>query len=512
MMADPQVLIVGAGPTGLVLALWLAKLGVPFRIIEKNSGPGQTSRAMAVQARTLEFYRQVGIADEVVRRGIKAERFRLHRNGRGKDTVLSFGDFGKDLSPYPFVLTFPQDEHERLLGEVLSGLGTKIEWNTELTGFTNVSDGIEATLRANGQEKKCAVSFLCGCDGVHSAVREGLELKFPGGIYDQMFFVADLAADGAPVNGDINFFLGLHQLCLTFPIRTTGMVRLIGILPKEAAGRDNVTFEDIRENFEKTLSIHVDKVNWFSTYHVHHRVAEHFRMGRVFLCGDAGHLHSPAGGQGMNTGIGDAVNLSWKLAAVLGGKASDSILDSYETERIACAKTLVSSTDRAFRALVQDNLVGEAMRGFVFPHLLPYLFEVSVVRRLQFRLVSQTRINYRNSPLSEGIAGNVHGGDRLPWVDVSEGGNFAPLKSLDWQIHIYGQAGDALRRAAFDSKLALHEFDWSEQADRAGLKRDAMYLVRPDGHVALADSTQDVGKLRRFVSRFKIAPFQPSPS
>jgi hypothetical protein len=290
------------------------------------------------------------------------------------------------------------------------------------------------------------------------------------------------------------------------------MVRLIGILPREAAGRENVTFEDIRENFEKTLSIHVDKINWFSTYHVHHRVAEHFRMGRVFLCGDAGHVHSPAGGQGMNTGIGDAVNLSWKLAALLGGRADESILDSYETERIAFAKTLVSSTDRAFRALVQNNLVGEVMRGLVFPHLLPYLFEVSAVRKLQFRLVSQTRINYRNSPLSEGIAGEVHGGDRLPWVDGTEGGNFAPLKSLDWQIHVYGQAGDALRRAAIDSKLALHQFAWSEQADHAGLGRDAMYLLRPDGHVALADSKQDVGNLHGYLSKFKIAPFQPTPA
>jgi hypothetical protein len=213
----------------------------------------------------------------------------------------------------------------------------------------------------------------------------------------------------------------------------------------------------------------------------------------------------------MNTGIGDAVNLSWKLAAVLRGNADVSVLDSYETERIAFAQTLVSGTDRAFRALVQDNLVGEVMRGLVFPHLLPLLFEVSAMRRLQFRFVSQTRINYRNSLLSEGIAGGVRGGDRLPWADATGGGNFAPLKSLDWQIHVYGQTGSGLRQAASDSRLALHRFAWSEQADRAGLERDAMYLVRPDGHVALADPKQDARKIRSFLSRFKIAPFQPTP-
>ena len=510
-MRDPQILIVGAGPTGLVMALWLAKLGVPFRIIEKNGGPGQTSRAMAVHARTLEFYRQLGIADEVVRRGIKVERMRLHEGG-GDGSVLNFSDFGKGLSPYPFILTFPQDEHERLLGERLHAMGVQVEWNTELSGFTDAGDHIEAILKADGKEEKCATSFLCGCDGAHSAVREGLKLKFPGGIYEQMFFVADLAADGAPANGDVNFFLGTHQLCLTFPIRTTGMVRLIGILPREVAGRENVVFDDIREHFEKMLSLHVHKVNWFSTYHVHHRVAEHFRLGRVFLSGDAGHVHSPAGGQGMNTGIGDAVNLSWKLAAVLARKADYSLIDTYETERIAFAHSLVSTTDRLFRAVVQENLAGEIVRSILFPHVIPFLMGFSPIRSSQFRLISQTRISYRHSPLSEGNAGDVRGGDRLPWVETDDGANFAPLTSLDWQVHVYGQASQALRRVASDANLALHEFAWKAPAEHAGLERDALYLVRPDGHIALANSKQDVEKLRQFLSKFKITPFHATSS
>ena len=493
------------------MALWLAKLRVPFRIIEKNSGPGQTSRAMAVHARTLEFYRQIGIADEVVRRGIKAERMRLHEGG-GDVSVLNFGDFGKGLSPYPFILTFPQDEHERLLGERLGAMGVRVEWNTELSGFTDVGNHVEATLKSGGKEEKCAAKFLCGCDGAHSAVRDGMKLKFSGGIYEQMFFVADVAADGAPANGDINFFLGPHQLCLTFPIRTTGMVRLIGILPREVAARRNVVFDDIREQFEKALSLRVHQVNWFSTYHVHHRVAEHFRRGRVFLCGDAGHVHSPAGGQGMNTGIGDAVNLSWKLAAVLARKAEDALIDTYETERIAFAHSLVSTTDRLFRAVVQESLAGEVVRTILFPRVIPFLMGFSPIRRFQFRLISQTRINYRHSRLSEGNAGVVRGGDRLPWVETNDGGNFAPLTSLDWQIHVYGKAGEALRRAASEANLALHEFAWNAPAEHADLERDALYLVRPDGYIAFANSRQDVEKLRQFLSRFKIAPFHAMPS
>jgi 2-polyprenyl-6-methoxyphenol hydroxylase-like FAD-dependent oxidoreductase len=505
-MAETQVLIVGAGPTGLVMALWLARLGVRFRIVEKHDGPGQTSRAMAVHARTLEFYRQLGFADEAVRAGIKLERLRLREGGR-EVALLEFGDFGKGLSPYPFILSFPQDEHERLLGEKLSALGVRIEWNSELVGFSVGEEHVATTIRRNGRVEVCQVSFVCGCDGVHSTVREHLKLKFPGGIYQQMFFVADVRADG--VNGDVNFCLAANDLCLAFPIRSSGMVRLIGIVPPELSGREDLSFEDLRCHLEGLLSLRVDNVNWFSTYHVHHRVADRFRVGRAFVAGDAGHVHSPAGGQGMNTGIGDAVNLSWKLAAVLKQKADIAILETYEPERMSFAHTLVATTDRLFRAVVRENIAGEIVRTMLLPHLLPRLMGFSAIQRAQFRRVSQTRINYRQSSLSEGSAGDLRGGDRLPWVDATDEGNFGPLKSLDWQIHVYGRASQDLQKAAEDCSMALHEFAWNEPTQQAGLERDALYLVRPDGHIAFADSRQDVRRLRDFLSRFKIASLAP---
>jgi 2-polyprenyl-6-methoxyphenol hydroxylase-like FAD-dependent oxidoreductase len=508
-MAETQILIVGAGPTGLVMALWLAKLGVRFRIIEKHSGPGQTSRAMAVHARTLEFYRQLGFADEAVRAGIKLERLRLRERSR-EVVLLDFGDFGKGLSPYPFILSFPQDQHERLLGEKLNALGVEIEWNSELVGFNIEDEHVTATIRRNGLDEICRVSFVCGCDGVHSTVRQNLNLKFPGGIYQQMFFVADVRADGAAVNGEVDFYLAPNDLCLAFPIRTSGMVRLIGIVPLELSDRKDLSFEDLRDHFERLLPLRVENVNWFSSYHVHHRVAEHFRVGRLFVAGDAGHVHSPAGGQGMNTGIGDAVNLSWKLAAVLKKKAGVEILDTYELERMRFARTLVSTTDRLFQALVRENAAGEIVRSMLLPHLLPWLMRFPAVRRAQFRLISQTRISYRHSPLSKGSTGALQGGDRLPWVDATEEGNFAPLSSLDWQIHVYGKASQDLHKAAGACSMALHEFAWDEHSQGAGLKRDALYLVRPDGHIALADSRQDVARLQDFLSRFKIGSFGPT--
>jgi 2-polyprenyl-6-methoxyphenol hydroxylase-like FAD-dependent oxidoreductase len=502
-MPESEVLIVGAGPTGLIMAVWLARLGVPFRIIEKNSGPGQTSRAMAVQARTLEYYRQLGFGDEVVYAGIKVEKLRLLKGGR-KVAELPFGDFGKELSPYPFVLTYPQDEHERFLGEKLRALGVAIEWNTTLLRFKDTGDGIEASLCKDGKEETCRASYICGCDGVHSSVREGMKLTFPGGTYRQLLFVTDVAAQGASLIGEADFCLAANQLLLAFPIRSSGMVRLIGIVPPEVADRKELTFDDIYGYLKPMLEMRVEKVNWFSIYHAHHRVADHFRAGRAFVAGDAGHVHSPAGGQGMNTGIGDAINLSWKLAASVKGKADPSILDTYEVERLAFARLLVSSTDKVFQSIVQENIAGEIVRTILFPYLLPFLLGFSAVRRAQFRLVSQTRINYRQSPLSEGSTGDVEGGDRLPWMGTSDGGNFEPLKSLDWQIHIYGNASTDLRRFARERGLVTHEFPWSEAAYQAGFERDSLYLVRPDGHVALAENKQHIEKLGSYLSRFKI--------
>ena len=212
------------------------------------------------------------------------------------------------------------------------------------------------------------------------------------------------------------------------------------------------------------MSIDVERVNWFSTYRVHHRVADHFRKGCAFLLGDAAHIHSPVGGQGMNTGIGDAVNLAWKLAAVLDGRAPASLLDSYEPERIAFARRLVATTDQAFTGVTSDGAIARRVRLNLVPLLMPPLFSLAMVRRFMFRTVSQTSVNYRGSSLSEGRAGKVEGGDRLPWVKADPSGgtkdNFAPLRSLDWQVHVYGDVRAELEAVCEERKLPLHVFPW----------------------------------------------------
>jgi 2-polyprenyl-6-methoxyphenol hydroxylase-like FAD-dependent oxidoreductase len=463
---------------------------------------------MVVQARTLEFYGQYGFAEEVVNEGIAAETAHVLEAGspdHGREVVsFSFKELGNGLSPYPFALAYAQDDHERFLIGKLKNLGVEVEWGAKLTGFEEREDGFTATIeRQNGGAQQAIAAYICGCDGAHSRVRETLKIGFPGGDYEQRFYVADVKIDRGFVR-DLWISLGEHILSLMFPVRSSGMQRLIGLVPEELSNRESLSFEDIRGHVEPLLDIKVTEVNWFSTYRVHHRVAENFCVRRAFLVGDAAHIHSPAGGQGMNTGIGDAMNLGWKLAHVLQGRAAKSLLDSYEPERIGFARTLVSTTDRAFTGLVKEGLLGEFVRRIVAPMIFSLGTRFALTRHAIFRTISQTRIHYPESALSEGTAGEVEGGDRLPWTGLGGDDNFKPLQSLDWQAHVYGDVGPGLQTACQQINLPLHRFKWNEGANRAGMKRDALYLVRPDGYVALASADQDVDRLKSYRDRFQL--------
>ena len=483
------MLITGAGPTGLVLGLWLTRLGVPVRIVDKAAKPGTTSRALAVQARTLEFYRQIGLADTVVARGREVAAANMWVAGRHVARAV-FGDMGAGISPYAYAFIFPQDEHERLLIDRLQVAGVSVERQTELADFEDHGDRIVARLkREDGRIDTCEATFIAGCDGAHSRVREALAIDFPGGTYEHLFYVADVDAHGAVMNGDIHVALDRSDFLAVFPLKGAHRARLVGTVRDDLAHRgDDLSWDDVARRVIEWLRIGVDAVNWFSTYHVHHRVAGRFRRGRAFLLGDAAHIHSPVGGQGMNTGIGDAVNLAWKLAAALHGHADERVLDTYEPERMAFARRLVATTDQAFTGVTSSTRMARAIRLGVVPVVLPALVRSRGFRRFAFRTISQTAINYRGSALSEGAAGEIRGGDRLPWVQFDTDGhdNFATLTSLDWQVHVYGAAAPEIRSICHQRHLPLHEFAWRLAMRRAGLRRNALYLVRPDGYIALA--------------------------
>jgi 2-polyprenyl-6-methoxyphenol hydroxylase-like FAD-dependent oxidoreductase len=377
-MSDTQVLITGAGPTGLVLALWLSRLGVRVRLVDKVAEPGTTSRALVMHARTLEFYRQVGLAESIVEQALEFVSANLWVKGR-KATRVVFGPMGQGLSPFPYMLILPQDQHERLLIERLAETGVQVERRTELLGFEDRDGRVLARLRRpDGTEEACKADYLAGCDGARSTVREVLGAGFPGGTYSHLFYVADVEASGPVMNGELHVALDEAEFLAVFPMKGAGRARLIGTVRQEAEGeRETLSWDDVGKVVIGRLGITVERVNWFSTYQVHHRVADHFQRSRAFLLGDAAHIHSPVGGQGMNTGIGDAVNLAWKLAAVLHGRAEPSLLDTYEPERIAFARRLVASTDRRCAACASPAGRVETLSPPHVPHDLPDRGELS---------------------------------------------------------------------------------------------------------------------------------------
>lgn len=499
----------GAGPTGLALAIWLARFGVRFRVVDKRHEVAPESRALGVHARTLEFYRQLGFAKDVVDGGVVVPSINLWTRGR-RVVSVPFRNVGQGLTPFPFVMDFAQDEHERLLVAQLARLGVTVERDTELTTFVEETGGVRATLRgADGTVESCRCDYIAGCDGAHSAVRSTLGIQFGGGTYEHLFYVADVVARGQAVDDGIHVDLDTSDLLALFDMKGAGHVRLVGMVRSDVRPGDehSVTFGDVGRTPIEHMRLDVERVNWFSTYRVHHRVATRFRVGRAFLLGDAAHVHSPVGAQGMNTGIGDATNLGWKLATVLRGEGDDALLESYEIERIAFARRLVATTDRAFATATQAGGLAAFVRTRLFPLAIGLLGRIDVARKWLFRTVSQIAISYHDSPLSEGRAGRVRAGDRLPWVSPareSDEDNFAPLASLRWQVHVYGDAKPDLRDLCSGLRLALHAFQWRPAMRRAGLARNATYLVRPDGYVAVADPSGSAERLRAYVSQRRL--------
>ncbi|MFC3418726.1 FAD-dependent monooxygenase [Salinicoccus hispanicus] len=495
---EKEVLIVGAGPTGLALGLGLEKQGVPFRIIDKNTGPGTTSRAMVIHARTLEFYRQLGVAHKLTDAGIVEDAVHLYKNRQAVARV-PLGEMGRGLSPYPFVLSLAQDIHESILIEHLKSKGIEVEWQTSLVDFEEKADHLEAAISRNGRQCDSRFAYICGCDGAHSTVRKQLNIGFPGGTYSQVFFVADTVNE-KPFKGFSAGFRG-SDFKLALNIRTTGNVRLIGIIP-ESLLEDGPpeTFSPLIPHVEKVLPVKVGKVNWYSSYKVHHRVAEIFRQGRVFILGDAAHIHSPAGGQGMNTGIGDAFNLAWKLAMVLQNRMDARILETYETERITFARKLVATTDRAFQLVIGSRMI----RNIVIPKVIPKLFGIRKLRMQVFKMLSQTKLSYRDSPLSRGKVGGIRAGDRLPWIRMDDGDNFEPLESADWQMHVYGKPNTSIKRLSDIYGIPLHYTSWTQEMKHRGVKKDSAFLVRPDGHIGVATTTRHTDVIKQYVEEYDI--------
>jgi 2-polyprenyl-6-methoxyphenol hydroxylase-like FAD-dependent oxidoreductase len=478
--ATSEVLIVGAGPSGLLLALELCRHGIRPRVVDALPGPSPLSRAVVMHARTLELLDRHGLAEQFVAQGEVARGVALRRAGKVVATAR-LGAVGEGISPFPFVLLISQDQTETLLRTALATEGVTVEWGTTIKELAQDEAGATATLQTRGgQSETMRVAYIAGCDGARSAVRHALNIEFPGGTYEQLFFVADtvmegLSHEGTGVERLIQVSLAPRTFYGFLPM-PQGRTRIIGLLPAGLA-QETATFADVQPALEAAEQIKVQEVSWFSIYRVHHRVAEHFRQGRVFLVGDAGHVHSPAGGQGMNTGLGDAVNLGWKLAAVLRHTAPEAVLDTYEAERRPFAEQLVATTDRAFTAATSASVWTSFVRTWLAPRLAPLALRFPGVRRQMFRTVSQTDIAYPNSALSKGQADGVVGGMRLPWV---AGPRYVALRTAGWQLLHVGPVSAATVAWASARKLPL-----TEVAPGPGERPGTVYFMRPDGYVGL---------------------------
>ncbi|KAG5979312.1 hypothetical protein E4U55_005316 [Claviceps digitariae] len=586
-MTDTDVLIVGAGPTGLVLALWLSKLNLKVRIIDKAAQAATSTRAIVVHARTLELYDQfdASLAQELCEKAHPVDAFNIWVRGR-RAFRLPIADVGSKLTPRTQTRTISQHEHERMLAErLLRCYGVAVELATELLDFKQrgvetktgagagaeegEADGAGVTALVQtpgGDTQTIRAKYLAGCDGSHSLVRKKLGIAFPGGTYDHLFYVADICGSGPVMDGQVHVCLDRSDFLAVFPLPgKDGHGRLVGTMEERGADgqedgqedgledddddddqderrgkckpRDLLTFDDVGNHAIQRMGLHVNHINSFSSYRLHHRVAGQFRHGRTFLLGDAAHIHSPVGGQGMNTGIGDAVNLAWKMAAVVQGSAHECLLDTYQEERRVFAERLVASTDRIFTMVTSKGWLARLVRTRLMPLVFRALFTPRAVKSFFFGTMSQLRLHYRGMRLSSSSSsssssscsssswwswswswswswlswfaharpprGAVQAGDRLPWVKTADGldDNFTSL-DLRWQMHVYGTAREPLLSWCKEHRAPLMVYPFDEGCAAAGLVRDALYLVRPDGHVALVEGrARPEGVERYFAER-----------
>jgi 2-polyprenyl-6-methoxyphenol hydroxylase-like FAD-dependent oxidoreductase len=492
------VLVVGAGPTGLVLAAQLLARGVQVRVIDKGDGPAPQSRAIGIHARTLELLDTMGLAETFVAHGHRVRRFRMYA---GQRSLLNL-DMARNGSRFGFTLHIPQDETERLLRAHLRDLGGTVEQGVELVRLAQHGDVVDATLRdAMGREIELSTGYVAGCDGAHSRVRHELGLAFEGRPYPQDWLLADVALDGAGRDDETHAFYrpdGLPLICIPM-----GHRRWRVVMPNAGdRGGAPPSFEEIEDLVEQRAPrrIAVSDPGWLSCFRCQLRSTTTYRRGRVLLAGDAAHIHSPAGGQGMNTGMMDAGNLAWKLALVAGG-ASESLLDSYGQERIPVASSVLGFTDKLIGWATMRHPVKRALRDA----LIPAAAALPVVQNRAARRLSQLSVAYPPGPLirPDGARRGPKPGARVPDIEVRTAGGVTRLhRVLGRGRHVLLVPGAEIRAALtlsgldiFAGLVDIVDADL-RGSHRPGKDASAVFaLVRPDGVLAARGSQRDAHKV-----------------
>ncbi len=485
-----DVLIVGAGPTGMTLSLELSRYGVSHRLIEASTTRSDRSRALVVQSRTLELLQRLGLSDPIIARGQRGLRIALFAERRPLVQIRADA-IGLVGAPFPFALFISQADTETILQ---NALGTAIEWNRSLAAIEQDARGVRATL-ADGEVIEAA--YVVGADGAHSAVRKALGLPFDGAPYREEFMLCDAQLDWDEPNDQANLIWTAEGIFAVLPLRD-GVYRFITSRVAETASRDIGEDKNappaLAEFQDKLTRYHgrgtISQPTWLARFHVHHRGVPSYRQGRVFVAGDAAHIHSPAGGQGMNTGMQDAINLGWKLAQALRGV---DLLDSYHAERHPIGQRLLERTDRLFTLAASQRFWPRFFRTRIFPLLAPLLLRSQGMRQRAFRFISQLGIRYRRSPIVRDTIGSgpIRAGDRAPDVQIGETTLFALLRDPRHQLF-------TTTHAPIDAAFAA--------THGVSIFGAPIVLVRPDGHIAFR------GRTAAELAAFMAAIYNPARS
>jgi 2-polyprenyl-6-methoxyphenol hydroxylase-like FAD-dependent oxidoreductase len=513
------VLIIGGGPTGLAAAAVLTASGVGCRVVDRSRIGELESRATVIHIRTLELLDRLGVAADAVTTGTIMSKVRVYDDGDSLGTIDLAGDSTTTWTPFPHALGLHQGKTVRLLERRLESFGARVDWGTTLLGLEQHPGGVYARVQhEDGRQETIDCAYVIGADGARSTVRELSGITFPGGAYEQNGFLADVTftPETVPVDKSEQFSLNLTNggFVGINPV-SDGRFRLFGALTPQlqrklwastppsssSFSRPTLDREDIQSWFDQRfrVSARIEDVHWTSYYTIQRRLADTYRAGNVFLAGDAAHLHSPAGGQGMNMGIGDGINLAWKLAAVLTDRAAPSLLDSYEAERRPVARRILDRADKGFELEATDNRVIRTARRMLMPPVLRVSLHVPWVQRAIAGVFSQTWITYQDSPAVDPHSPRRHGpkpGDRAPHAATSApGGIHGQLRGLNFDaLVLQGSATDSafehalrlLEGIARPRGVRVHAVPARDLAAHQTYRSGAgmMCLVRPDGYIA----------------------------
>lgn len=534
-----DVLVVGAGPVGLMMAITVAAQGLRCRIIDAAPEPEKESRAIGIQSRTLETFEMAGCVEQFLERGHLLQAFNLY--GHDGRRILHI-EFSELPSRYRYLMTLPQEETERILTQKLQALGVPVERPTRLISFEQSANRVSAKLETRQGETELSCDWLIGCDGAHSRVREQLGLQFAGKTYDLQFLLGDMHVETALTESEGHGFGRPNGLLAVFPLGGQRW-RLIADYPEAGwEQREKPSLEEWQRLVDARASVpmRLSDPNWTAYFRVNARIVEKLRDRRVFVLGDAAHIHSPALAQGMNTGLQDAWNLGWKLALVQKGLAKPTLIDSFEAERLPVEQNVLKITDFTQTVVANTDRRMEALRDFFAPLAaqIPFIAEKARER------ISELNVSYRKSPIVENslLPAGPAAGERAPDAEIRVGGETRRLFSLFGREHVLLVMSERKSATAEPQRLELAQQTVREMSEAYGhlmkaylVFRDprgeapvqgdvifdirgeiarryggitALYLVRPDGYIAYRSGVTQVEKLKAYLQKWYLADAQ----